>query len=388
MAVFLLLSPVSSVRVLLQEEGRPQLEMQRAIAAATDFAQIQSVELRDNGTELLLQADRPIAYRTGWDWQTAAYRITIYAAELPENVRLPRPSSSSPILWVRQREDDPETVTLLVQVGARAEIEGMAQPNPEQLSLKLASDRSVANSSNNSRPTVSPPHRTSAEPNNRVPNNRGQKAIAARATCGDPPVNYPALWYPVHKHGIPLAEARRNYCADAIKVLPEEEGPSRIESSLIGSSWVGSPIQLASFRSYQRAKAFAESVGGMVALPYAWGGGDLRSFLYSSFVPDKVKTSMPEGTRIFWGDGMSLAYKRQGNRVVVTQPRQSSNSCSCFVAYIQPDRVMAIVPPEELDWSPDPLYYEMSLSEFLRDRTTPSQSNHTLDNCAEMTASY
>lgn len=47
---------------------------------------------------------------------------------------------------------------------------------------------------------------------------------------------------------------------------------------------------------------------------------------------------MPEGTKIFCGDGSGLAYKRQGNRVVVARPRQSSDSCSCFVAYIQPNR--------------------------------------------------
>lgn len=120
------------------------------------FAKIQSVELRNNGTELVVNADQPIAYRSGWDQETASYGITIYSAELPENVRLPKPPSSSPILWVRQREDDPESVTLLLQVGARAEIGSVTQPSPSQLSLKLNTDALVTNGPGNPPPTVSP----------------------------------------------------------------------------------------------------------------------------------------------------------------------------------------------------------------------------------------
>ena len=126
------------------------------------FAKIESVQLRNNGTELVVNADQPISYTTGWDRQTASYRITIYSAELAENVRLPRPSSSSPILWVRQREDDPETVTLLVQVGARAEIGEVTQPNASQLSLKLNADGLVTNPGTVSplpQPPVGPPPR-------------------------------------------------------------------------------------------------------------------------------------------------------------------------------------------------------------------------------------
>ncbi|WP_233258362.1 N-acetylmuramoyl-L-alanine amidase [[Phormidium] sp. ETS-05] len=119
--------------VLLWPEGsRPPV-----IGQATGFASIQAVELRNNGTELVVKTDSPIAYTTGWDRQTAAYRITIYSAALPGNIRLPEPPAGSPILWVRERQDEPESVTLLVQIGSGVQVMNTTQDTPTQLSLKL-----------------------------------------------------------------------------------------------------------------------------------------------------------------------------------------------------------------------------------------------------------
>ena len=139
------------------------------------FAKIESVELRNNGTELVVNADQPIEYTADWDPRTTAYGITIYSAELAENIRLPNPPSSSPIFWVRSREDDPETVTLLVQVG-NADIQGVTQPNPSQLSLKLRTDGSITNDPNGSGTIVSrPPGRPVGPPPRRRPVTRPER---------------------------------------------------------------------------------------------------------------------------------------------------------------------------------------------------------------------
>ena len=133
------------------------------------FAKIESVELRNNGTELVVNADKPIEYTADWDPRTTAYGITIYSAELAENLRLPNPPSSSPIFWVRKREDYPETVTLLVQVG-NADIQGVTQLTPSQLSLKLRTDGSITNDPNGSGTIVSrPPRRPVGPPPGRSP---------------------------------------------------------------------------------------------------------------------------------------------------------------------------------------------------------------------------
>ncbi len=107
------------------------------VAAQGGTATIESVQLRNNGTELVVRADKPLTFTSGWDRQTAAYGITIYSANLAEDVELPRGGSGSPVLWVRQRQDKPNSVTLLLQPGAGVEILGVNQPSAQQLSLQV-----------------------------------------------------------------------------------------------------------------------------------------------------------------------------------------------------------------------------------------------------------
>ncbi|NER35800.1 MAG: N-acetylmuramoyl-L-alanine amidase [Oscillatoria sp. SIO1A7] len=140
-------------------------------AQSGGLAKIESVEVRNNGTELVVNADQPIDYTEGWDRQTASYSITIYSAELAENIRLPRRSSG---LSVRKREDYPGTVTLLVQVG-NADIQGVTQPNPSQLSLKLRTNGSITNDPNGSGSIVSRPPQSPVGPPRRRPVTRPER---------------------------------------------------------------------------------------------------------------------------------------------------------------------------------------------------------------------
>lgn len=106
------------------------------INEGTGFATVESVELK-NGTELVLTADRQVNYTSGWDAEEDAYAITIFNAKADDGLRLPGRAVGSPLLWVRLRREDPETVTLLVKPATRIEIGDVTQVSPRQLSLQM-----------------------------------------------------------------------------------------------------------------------------------------------------------------------------------------------------------------------------------------------------------
>jgi hypothetical protein len=92
--------------------------------------------------------------------------------------------------------------------------------------------------------------RPSANPMSSVP------AIAAKATCGDPPTENVAVWYPVFLDGANIADVHNRLCSDAIvKVNPKTGNAS---------------VQLASFRDFDRAHHFAATVGGHVGDRYTF----------------------------------------------------------------------------------------------------------------------
>lgn len=129
-----------------------------AIDSAAQIATIDSVELRNNDTEVVLRANRPLTYTSGWDRRTASYRITIPSAQLARGLDLPRTRRGSPVLSVRQRQDAPETVTLLIQPGARVQVLGVSRLSDRQLSLKLQPDGARTSlPPNNNPPPVGPP---------------------------------------------------------------------------------------------------------------------------------------------------------------------------------------------------------------------------------------
>ena len=127
---------------------------------STDVATIQSVELTSDGTQLLIRGDQVLAYANGWDRATASYSITVTNAQLASSVRGPSLTSNSPILRVRLRETDPQTVVILVQPAAGVRVGDMTQPRPELLSLQLQRSSLVLappSPSNRNQPSISVP---------------------------------------------------------------------------------------------------------------------------------------------------------------------------------------------------------------------------------------
>ncbi|MEB3830413.1 N-acetylmuramoyl-L-alanine amidase [Phormidium sp. CCY1219] len=106
-------------------------------APVSGLATINSIELGANGSEVVVNGDRPLNYTTEWDRETLAYRVTIFSAQLGDSVRRIRPDRGSSVLWVRSTQEDPETVVVLVQPAAGVQVAGVAQSSAERISVKL-----------------------------------------------------------------------------------------------------------------------------------------------------------------------------------------------------------------------------------------------------------
>lgn len=137
---------------------------------ATGLATIQTVELTAGGSQLLVRADQPIRYSSGWDRSTNAYRITIPNARLAERVMGPRLTSSSSLRRVRLLQADEQTVAVLVEPASGVLIQEVVQPSRQMLALQL---QQVAERPSTPRPPANTPETPPSTPDlPRVPSGR------------------------------------------------------------------------------------------------------------------------------------------------------------------------------------------------------------------------
>lgn len=102
-------------------------------ARSSSLATIQGVDL--GGTQLLIRADRPLAFTTAWEGN--AYRVTIRSAQFAEQIQGPRLASGSPLSQVRLRQDDDQTVSILATPANGIRIGPLSRPNAESLVVAL-----------------------------------------------------------------------------------------------------------------------------------------------------------------------------------------------------------------------------------------------------------
>ncbi|MEW6497528.1 MAG: N-acetylmuramoyl-L-alanine amidase [Cyanobacteriota bacterium] len=102
-----------------------------------ELATIQSIELIDKGTQLLIRADRGLRANSNWDARANAYQITISGARLADKVRGPQLNADSPLSRVLLRQQDSRTVVILVQPGTGIQIGELNQLNDQLLALQL-----------------------------------------------------------------------------------------------------------------------------------------------------------------------------------------------------------------------------------------------------------
>lgn len=100
------------------------------------FAQLVIIEAVDlGGSQLLVKANKSFTYTVGWE--RGAYRITIRSAKLSSQVKEPRLGPTSPLSQIRLRQEDPQTVTILVYSALGVRIAGVSKPTAQSLLLQL-----------------------------------------------------------------------------------------------------------------------------------------------------------------------------------------------------------------------------------------------------------
>jgi N-acetylmuramoyl-L-alanine amidase len=100
-------------------------------------ATIQSVELTDNNTQLLIRADQTVSATGTWDRISGLFRITITNAKLAPKVTGPRFATNSPILRVRLQPQEPNTVVVLVQPAGGVQLGQIKQISGQVLALPI-----------------------------------------------------------------------------------------------------------------------------------------------------------------------------------------------------------------------------------------------------------
>jgi N-acetylmuramoyl-L-alanine amidase len=107
------------------------------------LATIEAIELDSRSNQLVIRANQPLSYTSGWDRTTASYRITINSAQLDRQVKGPAFNAQSPIRTLRLRQEDARTVVILVQPATGVQITEPNQLNSRTLALQLQRPRPV-----------------------------------------------------------------------------------------------------------------------------------------------------------------------------------------------------------------------------------------------------
>lgn len=120
---------------------------------------IQSVELANNGTQLLIRADQGVRATSTWDARANVYQITIPGSRLADQVKGPQLEATSPLSQVLLRQQDSRTVVILVKPSRGTQIGELNQLNDQLVAVQLQQTRPVT-------PPISsipvpPPDRTS-----------------------------------------------------------------------------------------------------------------------------------------------------------------------------------------------------------------------------------
>ncbi|WP_448574027.1 N-acetylmuramoyl-L-alanine amidase [Trichothermofontia sp.] len=104
---------------------------------APPLATIQSVDLINQGTQLLIRADRPLRQQGQWDRQTGTYLLRLSPARLPATLSGPQLGQESPLGRLRFRQDSPDTVLVLAQPRPGVQILGVNQPSSQTVAIQL-----------------------------------------------------------------------------------------------------------------------------------------------------------------------------------------------------------------------------------------------------------
>jgi N-acetylmuramoyl-L-alanine amidase len=112
-------------------------------SANNSLATIESVQLADNGTQLLIRGNQPLSATGTWDRSSGLFRVTITNANLAPRVTGPTFAANSPILRVRLQPQQPNTVVVLVQPAAGVQLGQPRQIGDQLLALPIQGSRRI-----------------------------------------------------------------------------------------------------------------------------------------------------------------------------------------------------------------------------------------------------
>lgn len=124
----------------------PQNQQQQAI--------IQSVDLNIANTQLNIRSDRPIRGSGNWNLNQGVYEIRIDNALLSNNFRGPRLGQKSGVYQLRVRQEDADTVLIMVQPALGYQLGQLRQEEDQLLALEL---RGLSTSDTDPVPVTRPP---------------------------------------------------------------------------------------------------------------------------------------------------------------------------------------------------------------------------------------
>jgi len=105
--------------------------------ATNSLSTIKSVELADDGRQLIFKGDRALSASGGWDRASGLFRISINNAKLAPSVKGPVLNSNSPLGRVRLQSSGSNTVLVFVQPNPGVQIGELNQINSQTIALEL-----------------------------------------------------------------------------------------------------------------------------------------------------------------------------------------------------------------------------------------------------------
>lgn len=175
-------------RTTATQPDRPPVAVPATGAVTNSMVTIEGIELNPVNNQLLIQSDRPVAHTARW--QGSTYQIVLAPARLADRIEGPRLTANSPLIRVRLRQEDADTVVISLQPATGVRFGSLNLVSPQLLSLEL--ERTTANtpfagSVTASRPSLRPlPSRPTAnQPLPRPSNGRIVVAIDPGHGGGD-----------------------------------------------------------------------------------------------------------------------------------------------------------------------------------------------------------
>ncbi|MBD1849207.1 N-acetylmuramoyl-L-alanine amidase [Leptolyngbya sp. FACHB-711] len=121
--------------IAAQPNPTPLTAQGTRVSASNGTVTIEGVELNPVNNQLLIESDRPVAPTTRW--QDGTYQIVLSPARLAERITGPRLTANSPLIRVRLRQEDADTVVISLQPATGVRFGSLNLVSPQLLSLEM-----------------------------------------------------------------------------------------------------------------------------------------------------------------------------------------------------------------------------------------------------------